>query len=281
MHPARGYAAGFSFIILYPSLPSQFHTCCLCSPQVEKGYAPYEKGIEQDVFMRGIDGRPYLGWVRCLRRCCCALCCAAQHCTDPARTAPGTVYTHHLNCAALPRQCSYRPCCSASHPTPNPDLAYPLFWPAPTGLARRMPLPRLLPPHSPGLFCRPAGGAPRPGALVGLSGREPCAAAQRWAGPGSVACSTTLCRAAYVTFPALSALQAPSEEPWLCLHAPLWRALYLVRAVLGSPELPHSPTSWPATLRTFKYLSSSSPAFTCPPSSGPPQGRHLDRHGRD
>lgn len=77
---------------------------------------------------------------------------------------------------------------------------------------------------------------------------------QRWAGPGSVACSTTLCQAAYVTFPALSALQAPSEEPWLCLCAPLWRALYLVRAVLGSPELPHSPTSWPATLRTFKFI---------------------------
>lgn len=31
--------------------------------KVEPGYAPYDEGIKEDVFMRGVDGQPYLGWV--------------------------------------------------------------------------------------------------------------------------------------------------------------------------------------------------------------------------
>ncbi|GAB4817380.1 hypothetical protein N2152v2_004426 [Parachlorella kessleri] len=31
--------------------------------KVDKGYVPYDRGLEQDVFMRGVNGEPYLGWV--------------------------------------------------------------------------------------------------------------------------------------------------------------------------------------------------------------------------
>ncbi|KAL4448263.1 hypothetical protein ABPG75_005482 [Micractinium tetrahymenae] len=31
--------------------------------KVDPGYAPYDEGLKEDVFMRGVDGRPYLGWV--------------------------------------------------------------------------------------------------------------------------------------------------------------------------------------------------------------------------
>ncbi|KAL4423393.1 hypothetical protein ABPG77_004324 [Micractinium sp. CCAP 211/92] len=31
--------------------------------KVDPGYAPYDEGIKEDVFMRGVDGKPYLGWV--------------------------------------------------------------------------------------------------------------------------------------------------------------------------------------------------------------------------
>ncbi len=32
--------------------------------KVDPGYTPYDRGIQQDVFMKGVDGKPYLGWVR-------------------------------------------------------------------------------------------------------------------------------------------------------------------------------------------------------------------------
>lgn len=36
--------------------------------KVDPGYAPYDEGIKEDVFMRGVDGKPYLGWVSALGR---------------------------------------------------------------------------------------------------------------------------------------------------------------------------------------------------------------------
>jgi len=31
--------------------------------QVDPGYAPYDEGTKADIWMRGVDGKPYLGWV--------------------------------------------------------------------------------------------------------------------------------------------------------------------------------------------------------------------------
>ena len=42
--------------------------------QVDPGYAPFDEGLKDDVFVRGADGKPYLGWVRrsagAARWCC-------------------------------------------------------------------------------------------------------------------------------------------------------------------------------------------------------------------
>lgn len=42
-------------------------------PQVDPGYAPYDEGTKSDVWMKGVDGKPYLGWVRGRKRAmtCC------------------------------------------------------------------------------------------------------------------------------------------------------------------------------------------------------------------
>lgn len=31
--------------------------------QVDPGYVPYDEGTKEDVWMRGVDGKPYMGWV--------------------------------------------------------------------------------------------------------------------------------------------------------------------------------------------------------------------------
>ena len=44
-------------------LPSCTHPMCVPLPQVDPGYAPYDEGTKADVWMKGVDGKPYLGWV--------------------------------------------------------------------------------------------------------------------------------------------------------------------------------------------------------------------------
>lgn len=49
--------------------------------QVDPGYAPYDEGTKADIWMKGVDGKPYLGWVR--RRgatACCARPAGYHHC---------------------------------------------------------------------------------------------------------------------------------------------------------------------------------------------------------
>lgn len=37
--------------------------------QVDPGYAPYDEGAKADVWMRGVDGKPYMGWVSACGAC--------------------------------------------------------------------------------------------------------------------------------------------------------------------------------------------------------------------
>ena len=43
----------------------------LAGIKVDRGYPAYDAGMQQDVFMRGPDGKPYLGWVRHSAFVCC------------------------------------------------------------------------------------------------------------------------------------------------------------------------------------------------------------------
>lgn len=37
--------------------------CCSHEPPLSSGYEPYEVGLADDVFLKGHNGAPYLGWV--------------------------------------------------------------------------------------------------------------------------------------------------------------------------------------------------------------------------